>query len=245
MIFTGSSGEQYGYADGPNGDGTFWYTGEGQVGDMRMVSGNRAVRDHETAGKALHLFEALGSRNRGFVQHVSEARYIDHHEQLAPDRNGTLRRALVFRLELLSSDKGVPPASVADQLSAHPGGLWSLPMRDLYQRAVSSARDSSSSAHARIVYERAAAVKVYVLRRATGVCEGCSTPAPFVTRDGRPYLEPHHTRRRADGGPDNPNWVIALCPTCHKRVHYGIDGDDYNKQLIARLTHIVATEAHS
>jgi 5-methylcytosine-specific restriction protein A len=35
MIFliTGESGSQYGYTDGFRSDGTYWYTGEGQVGD--------------------------------------------------------------------------------------------------------------------------------------------------------------------------------------------------------------------
>src|SRR6266446_1576038 len=58
LLFTGESGEQYGYSDGFQEDGTFWYTGEGQIGDMEMVRGNRAVRDHEAEGKALHLFES-------------------------------------------------------------------------------------------------------------------------------------------------------------------------------------------
>lgn len=40
LLFTGESGEQYGYGDTFQADGTFWYTGEGQVGDMEMVRGN-------------------------------------------------------------------------------------------------------------------------------------------------------------------------------------------------------------
>src|SRR5215208_5581705 len=65
--------------------------------------------------------------------------------------------------------------------------------------------------------------------------EGCSTPAPFVRSDGTPYLEPHHLRRLSDGGPDHPAHVIALCPTCHRRVHAGADGDTYNAKLDAAM----------
>ena len=32
-------------------------------------------------------------------------------------------------------------------------------------------------------------------------------------------------------GPDDPNWVIALCPNCHRRAHYGQDSADYNQRL--------------
>jgi 5-methylcytosine-specific restriction protein A len=54
-----------------------------------------------------------------------------------------------------------------------------------------------------------------------------------VTPKGRPYLEPHHTRHLSDGGPDHPEWVVAVCPTCHKRAHYASDWKEYNAQLKA------------
>ena len=60
MLFTGESGEQYGYRDGWNENGVFLYTGEGQTGDMEFVRGNRAIRDHAQDGKVLQLFESLG-----------------------------------------------------------------------------------------------------------------------------------------------------------------------------------------
>jgi 5-methylcytosine-specific restriction protein A len=85
----------------------------------------------------------------------------------------------------------------------------------------------------RNVYHRSEAVKVYVQRRANEKCEGCGSPAPFTTAEGRPYLEPHHTRRLSDGGPDHPRWVVAVCPTCHRRAHYADDAKSYNAQLVA------------
>jgi 5-methylcytosine-specific restriction enzyme A len=62
FLFTGESGEQYGYHDGWELDGTFRYVGEGQVGDMRFVAGNKAIRNHAETGKDLHLFEILPQR---------------------------------------------------------------------------------------------------------------------------------------------------------------------------------------
>jgi hypothetical protein len=60
-------------------------------------------------------------------------------------------------------------------------------------------------------YERSPAVRAYVLSRSRGGCEACGREAPFRRKDGSPYLEPHHAHRVADGGPDHPAWVGALC----------------------------------
>jgi 5-methylcytosine-specific restriction protein A len=77
---------------------------------------------------------------------------------------------------------------------------------------------------------RSEAVKLYALKRANGVCEGCKAEAPFQSKEG-PFLEVHHTMRLCDGGPDHPAFVIALCPNCHRRAHYSIDGKRYNEGL--------------
>jgi len=82
-----------------------------------------------------------------------------------------------------------------------------------------------------VVRVRSEAVRAYVLKRAAGRCEGCGQPAPFNNKRGNPYLEPHHTTRIADGGPDHPAHVIGLCPTCHRRTHHAADGDEYNEEL--------------
>jgi 5-methylcytosine-specific restriction protein A len=39
----------------------------------------------------------------------------------------------------------------------------------------------------------------------------------------------------SDGGPDDYHHVIALCPTCHRRVHHGADGESYNIGLQVKL----------
>jgi len=100
------------------------------------------------------------------------------------------------------------------------------------------ASNRRSTVAKRNVYQRSGDLKIYVLRRANGTCEGCDQPAPFRTTAGHPYLEPHHTRRLSDGGPDDYRHVIALCPTCHRRVHHGEDGHAYNHDLVESLTTI-------
>lgn len=89
----------------------------------------------------------------------------------------------------------------------------------------------------RVVIERirSNAIRLYVLFRAHGVCEGCRMRGPFQTPDGRFYLEPHHTHRLADDGPDHPAKVIALCPNCHRRAHHAKDAIRFNESLKRRL----------
>ena len=71
----------------------------------------------------------------------------------------------------------------------------------------------------------------FVVVSPLGSLERCGHPAPFVRLDRTPHLEVHHIRKLADEGPDNPRWVIALCPNCHRRVNYRIDALAFNDRL--------------
>lgn len=74
-----------------------------------------------------------------------------------------------------------------------------------------------------IVFKRSSDVIVEVLNRANGFCELCSQKAPFLrAKDGSPYLEVHHKNPLSEGGKDNVINAIALCPNCHRKVHYGV-----------------------
>jgi 5-methylcytosine-specific restriction endonuclease McrA len=84
-------------------------------------------------------------------------------------------------------------------------------------------------------YQRAPAIRDYALARADGVCECCGGPAPFKKPAGEPYLEVHHVDELGEGGEDHPDKVVALCPVCHKRIHYGEDGSSINNQLAEKL----------
>lgn len=65
-------------------------------------------------------------------------------------------------------------------------------------------------------------VVAQVLVRANGFCERCKHKAPFNrAKDGSPYLEVHHKIRLADGGEDTVENATALCPNCHRELHFG------------------------
>ena len=101
-------------------------------------------------------------------------------------------------------------------------------LRDRASRTVGLEPNASEAK--RRTYARSADLRIYVRRRADGRCEGCGEPRRSSPH-GHPYLEPHHTRRLSDGGPDDYHHVIALCPTCHRRVHHAADGESYNDEL--------------
>lgn len=62
-------------------------------------------------------------------------------------------------------------------------------------------------------------VAIYTLKRAKGICDFCQQPAPFIKKDGSPYLEVHHIKWLSRGGADSIDNTLALCPNCHRKAH--------------------------
>lgn len=224
FAFTGATGLRHGYADEWAENGTLQYFGEGQEGDMTLTAGNKAIANHGADGKELLLFEAIGAGRARFRGAFNCAGFS---YQPGVDRLGAERQAIVFHLVPLDADAGMEatPAQPAE-------GVVNL--AELRRRALAAAgpaREVAGAAARSSYFARSATVRQYVLERATGKCEGCATSAPFVTVAGSPYLEPHHIRRLTDQGPDDPRHMAALCPNCHREVHYGKDGATLNQQV--------------
>jgi 5-methylcytosine-specific restriction protein A len=227
IIITGEEGLQHGYADRLRPDGVFEYFGEGQVGDMQLISGNKAVAEHSASGESLLLFRKTVTGLRFEGEMICDT----FHYERSLDRQGNERNAIVFELRPLEAI-----SEIVDEQGAPPNAdLASLLAKALAAAAVPPRTGTGTP---RNVYERSRDVRDYVLARAGNNCEGCHSLAPFTRKDGSPYLEPHHIRRLSDGGPDHPAFVIALCPNCHRRVHAGADGDTYNAMLLTRMASI-------
>jgi 5-methylcytosine-specific restriction protein A len=227
IAFTGETGRQHGYADGWTPEGIYRYFGEGQVGDMTWKGGNGAIRDHAGAGEELLLFQTLG---RGMVRFVGDFVCAGYNIERAPDRLGTMRDAIVFNLVPLAKEDEIPEVTVGAPVSD---------LETLRRRALEAIGTPSQGARAtakRTLYERSRDIRLYVLARAEGCCEACARPAPFSGLGGAPYLEPHHIRRLSDGGPDDPRHMAAVCPNCHREIHYGVNGRTLNKRVQGVVT---------
>lgn len=88
-------------------------------------------------------------------------------------------------------------------------------------------------------FQRDTRVKEWVLQQANGKCESCEKPSPFNGVDGLPYLEVHHVRHMANGGSDIPANTVALCPNCHRELHYGADAKAMANRLYERIARLV------
>ncbi|APX05565.1 HNH endonuclease [Vibrio harveyi] len=81
------------------------------------------------------------------------------------------------------------------------------------------------------VYKRSGKVKGWIIRRADGSCELCGDDAPFEKEDGTPFLEVHHLTRLKDSGSDTVENCAALCPNCHRKLHYSSERKALTKAL--------------
>lgn len=146
---------------------------------MAFVRGNKALLDTSSNGKTVYLFEYIRA---GYVAYVGELAYLDHHFALAPDVTGQERRVIAFELALVGEQEGEEEAN--ELLATLPvGKLWQMPIEQVRVAALApTPRRTPLQKQRANTYFRSEAVKVYVLRRASGICEGYGQSAPFVTR---------------------------------------------------------------
>src|SRR5262249_31416164 len=121
IIITGEEGLEHGYSDRYRLDGVFEYFGEGQVGDMQLRAGNRAIEEHSVRGKSLLLFRKTSGGLRFEGEMVCEG----YHIEPARDRTGAERNAIVFELRALEA--------IAEKVEAQPI-VSSLPLEELKKR---------------------------------------------------------------------------------------------------------------
>lgn len=89
-----------------------------------------------------------------------------------------------------------------------------------------------------IKMSRDSQVKNWILKTANGNCECCKKSAPFVLDNGQQFLEVHHLKPLAGGGSDTVSNAIALCPNCHRELHYGKDREKKLNKLYSSLPRV-------
>ncbi|MCQ2286865.1 MAG: HNH endonuclease [Bacteroidales bacterium] len=79
-------------------------------------------------------------------------------------------------------------------------------------------------------------VVAYTIQEAHGKCEQCGCDAPFKKKNNVPYLEVHHIIPLSRSHEDTPENCIALCPTCHRKIHCGvIPFNEYTKKIKEKI----------
>ena len=100
FIFTKEKKDQDVYIDEWRDD-YFYYSGEGRVGPMTMTGGNKAILNHETNNKKIHLFK--DTNRSGYWEYVDQLKLVDINKYTNNDENGDERQA--FQFVLLSTTK--------------------------------------------------------------------------------------------------------------------------------------------
>jgi 5-methylcytosine-specific restriction protein A len=234
FVFTGEAGEQFGYQDQIDELGCLHYTGEGQVGDMTLTRGNLAIAQHTQDGRALHVFRSNGKSHD--YEYLGEFAYVSHAIERGLDKNGNDRNIIVFLLMPVSHTLAIEMDLDTEEILDTPKLDMETNLSESRQAALAACTpqigESKPKEAVRLAYQRSSVIKKYVLERAGNTCESCGNPAPFNRKsNGSPYLEPHHINRLSDGGLDHPKFIGAICPTCHRKIHYGMDGQELNEQL--------------
>lgn len=189
-----------------------YYTGMGQEGNQTL-EGNQNITLYESNanGVKVHLFETFRSG-----EHIYKGQVKLAAEPFQQNQNDRL--VWIFPLSLLSlSYTNIEDVEVINEKSRRKAREMS--MAELKKRASNATGKTGVRTTISQTYSRDEYVARYTKLRAQGICDLCGERAPFKDKNGEPYLENHHVEWLSRGGKDCIEWCVALCPSCHRRVH--------------------------
>ena len=204
------------------------YTGMGKIGDQTLTSSNRTLAESNTNGVSVHLFEVLQAKQyiyHGVVK-LSGAPY----QEMQNDDAGNPRKVWMFPLAPVEKAVAIDQQAYAGYVSGREKKARSL--SDTALKDAAKARSKKTVANRSVtssVYVRDPFVAEYAKRRAKGICQLCNMKAPFLDKNGNPYLESHHIEWLASGGQDSVENTVALCPNCHRKMHIVNDPKDVER----------------
>lgn len=65
-------------------------------------------------------------------------------------------------------------------------------------------------------------INQYADKNGNLACECCGEKT-FMAKNNQPYIEFHHLIPFAEGGPDHVLNIFAICPNCHRKIHFALD----------------------
>lgn len=100
-------------------------------------------------------------------------------------------------------------------------------------------RQPNSILRGTLFFVRDPTVKAYALKLANGACASCGHDAPFQDSYGISFLEVHHLKPLSAGGSDTVGNTVAVCPNCHRALHYASDADERADAIYKRKPHLI------
>lgn len=201
-------------------DEVMHYTGMGASGDQSIFfAQNKTLANSEANDIEVHLFEVFKSQEyfyQGIVKLIAQP-----YQEKQVDENGQLRLVWMFPLKLINQSPARIEPSVLDFLQKlrkkKAEKINNKILKLLVENLPASKPNKRMTTNES--YERDEKVVQYALRRANGICQLCDAPAPFIKKDGSPFLEVHHIEYLSNGGNDTIDNVAAICPNCHRKMH--------------------------
>jgi len=150
--------------------------------------------------------------------------------------------------DAILADAGLADAAVADdELPAGDVIVVRSPLEEEYRRLCGIGGSASDRGprlgQPRISVDilRLKSARRAVLLRSAGHCESphCTGEPQDTTDAGHPILEVDHVQDLAQGGPDHPEQMIALCPNCHEIKTRGRTREQLRQELLT-----VANQRH-
>ncbi|BFH11514.1 HNH endonuclease [Paenibacillus melissococcoides] len=192
------------------------YTGMGKNGDQDLFfMQNKTLSESDRNGVTVHLFEVLVP-----TEYIYRGLADKPYQEIQKGDDGVPRKVWMFPLQLRVRSQAIPEASLMKYMRDKEKAAERLSLLELKKRAEQNESDKVSSRKTTTnVFIQDAFVAEYAKRRANGICQLSEQKAPFVNKEGVPYLECHHIDWISNGGSDTIENTVALCPNCHRRMH--------------------------
>jgi 5-methylcytosine-specific restriction protein A len=216
----GKHGHKAGYSDNRLGDGSWYYIGQGSSGDQDprnsanalLINDNRDVLLFTTREPTAKEFKIRGTRSK--LYKYEGLFKVGGWGYVVPTQGKRTGDKLI-RVHLLPAQNIYSSENLDEESSEQ---IDAYEINSLVPTTVSGEGTTLALIEFR---KRSQIVKRYALVRAKGICENCNADAPFVTTSDKPFLEVHHIFSLADDGPDETQNVAAVCPNCHRKLHFG------------------------
>lgn len=231
------------YDDQWTEDGVLNYTGMGTTGDQSISFGqNKTLATSKQNDIKVYLFESYKENEYYYCGEVELCGSIFTAKEL--DADGNLRNVLKFPLHRIDgSNKTIINIEDIENSEKEKAKVVRKLSQEEIKEKVKNIKSNVVTKEVKTVYrERNQFIAEYTKNRASGICDLCREPAPFLDKNGKPYLESHHVITLANGGPDVIYNTVAICPNCHRKIHVLNNREDTKKLEKILLKYLLADE---